>query len=122
MDSSNLMTIVGSVLTVATAIAAVQKVLKNIQKSREEHNAKILQAAKEEISAAKRKLEGRIIALELDVEHLRDSVSKDLVRAQESYSEALKSVEEKIKDARQELRDHHSQILQLLSALIDSRE
>lgn len=122
MDNSSLMAWAGSIVTIITGIAAVQKVLKNLEKSRSEHNALILQAAKEEISTIRRKLEIRILSLEGDLDSLRDSVNKDLAHVKETHGNELENVGEKIQEIRQELRDQHSQILQLLTALIENRE
>lgn len=113
------LTIAGTVATVGTAIIAIQKIFKNIKKSREEHAEKILQEAKDAASVSNVKLEGRLDALEADLEGLKASVAKDIAYTQSSYKAALKSVEGKIADARQELRDHHAQIMQLLTALIE---
>jgi len=122
VDFSSIMTVAGSIVTLGTCVITIQKILKNIKKDREEHNAKILQAAKEEVSAARSKLEGRIRALEADLDNLKDTVSRDLEHVKETHSSELKNVSEKIKEIRQELRDQHSQILQLLTTLIDNRE
>jgi peptidoglycan hydrolase CwlO-like protein len=121
VDFSSLMTYAGFLVAVATIIVTVQKILKNVRKSRDEDSAKILQAAKEEISSARSKLEGRIKALEGDLDNLKESMSRDLEHVKETHQSELENVSGKIQEIRQELRDQHIQIIQLLTSLIDSR-
>jgi len=111
----------GGIAAVATAVVTVQKVLKNLKKAHELHNAKILQAAKEDLSVAKIKLEARIEALEHSLVALKEGVSRDIAHVKETHSNELKNLGEKIGEIRQELRDQHAQILQLLTALIDKK-
>jgi chromosome segregation ATPase len=116
------MTVAGAVVTVGTAVVTVQKILKNFKKAHEERNAQVLQAAKEELSVAKLKLEGRLEALETALEALKENVDKDLAHAKETHATELKNLSEKITQIREDLREQHSQVLQLLTALIDTRE
>jgi chromosome segregation ATPase len=122
LDYQSLMTFVGAIVTLGTALHIVQKIVRNWRKAKEESSAKILQAAKEEISLAKMKLEARIKDVESDLENLRISLSKDLEHAKEQYSIELKNLGEKIEETRKELRYHHTQILQLLTKMVEDRE
>ncbi len=122
LDYQSIMTLAGSIITVGTAISIIQKVVKNWNKSREEHVAQILQAAKEEVSHAKVKLEARIKDVEADLETLKVSMSKDLDHVKETHNAELKNLGEKIEEVRSELRFQHTQILQLLTKMVDDRD
>jgi hypothetical protein len=50
------------------------------------------------------------------------SLSKDLDHVKESHNAELKNLGEKIEEVRSELRFQHTQILQLLTKMVDERE
>lgn len=118
----SIMTIAGSIITVGTAVITTQKIVKNFRKIREEHNAKLLQAAKEEVAITKIKLESRIKEIESDLETLKITVGKDIEHVRENYATEIKNLGDKVDDIRSELRDQHIQILQLLTKMLGSRE
>jgi hypothetical protein len=114
-------TVTGAAATVGTVFVTVQKILKNFKRSHEERNAQVLQAAKEELSITKLKLEARIGALEASLETLKEGVSRDIAHVKETHSAELKNLGERIQEVREQLHLQHTQILQLLTALIDSK-
>lgn len=122
LDYQSIMTVAGSIVTIGTAISIIQKIFRNVKKAREEYNAQILQAAKEEISLARLKLEARIKDVEADLDTLKVSLSKDLDHVKETHNAELKNLGEKIEEVRSELRFQHTQILQLLTKMVDDRD
>lgn len=107
---------------VATLVVTLQKVFKNFRKERDEYAAKILQTAKEEDSLLKTKLEAKIAEIDTKVKTLEISVNKDITHLKETYSAEIKVLGEKIETLRDELRNQHSQMVTLLSKLIDSKD
>jgi hypothetical protein len=122
MDIQSIITIAGGIATLGTAVTVIQKVFKNLQKAREERNAIILHAAKEEISRARVALESRIKDIESDLANLKVALNKDLDYAKESNNEAIKVLGEKVDETRRELREAHTQILQLLTRMLDDKD
>lgn len=112
----------GIAMGVATLTVTLQKVFKNFRKERDEYAAKILQTAKEEDNLVKTKMEARFAEIETKVRTLEISVEKDISHLKETYSAEIKVLGEKIETLRDELRNQHSQMVTLLSKLIDSKE
>jgi CII-binding regulator of phage lambda lysogenization HflD len=112
----------GISIAVATLVVTIQKVFKNFRKEREEYAAKILQIAKEDDNSLKARLEARIAEIDTKVKTLEISVNKDITHLKETYSAEIKVLGEKIETLRDELRNQHSQMVTLLSKLIDSKD
>ncbi len=112
----------GIAMGVVTLVVTLQKVFKNFRKERDEYAAKILQVAKEEDSILKAKLEARIEKIDLSLKNLEFNVNKDITHLKETYSAEIKVLGEKIETLRDELRNQHSQMVTLISKLIDSKD
>ena len=112
----------GIAMGVATLVVTIQKVFKNLRKEREEYSAKILQMAKEDDNLLKAKLEARIERIDAQVKNLEFNVNKDITHLKETYSAEIRTLGEKIETLRDELRNQHSQMVTLLSKLIDNKE
>lgn len=115
-----------ALVTISGLIATWQKITRTAkrdrEKAREEHEAKILQAAKEEDAALKAKVDARIERLEDRLENLQHDMEKDISHLKETYSAEIKVLGEKIEALRDELRNQHSQMVTLLSKLIESKD
>jgi ABC-type phosphate transport system auxiliary subunit len=112
------MTAAGSIITIGTIVTIGQKIVKNLRKSREERDAKILQSSKEEINSAKLKLESHIKEVEAKLETLKVTVEKDLEHIKDMNNAEIKALGEKIQELRDELKEGHTNLLNLLSDLI----
>ena len=110
----------GGLIALATLILTMQKISKNFKKDRDEHAAKILQAAKEEDSLIKAKLEARIEKVGADLKNFELNVNKDINHLRETYNGEIKNLGNKIEDLRSELKNQHGQLVQLLSEMIKS--
>lgn len=110
-----------SVLLVGSIILTLQKVVKNAKKDREEHAARILQHAKEEDALLKAKLEARVEKLDAQLRNLELNVNKDITHLKDVYSAEIKNLGDKIDTLRDELHNQHSQMVTLLSKIIDSK-
>lgn len=112
----------GVAIGVATLVVTLQKVFRNFRKERDEYAAKILQTAKEEDSLLKAKLEARIEKIDAQLKNLELNINKDITHLKETYSTEIKVLGEKIETLRDELRNQHSQMVTLLSKLIESKD
>jgi uncharacterized membrane protein len=110
-----------ALVTISGLILSWQKIVKNAKKEREEQAAKILQAAKEEDALLKAKLEARVEKIDLQLKTLELNVNKDIGHLKETYAAEIKVLGEKIEALRDELRDQHSQMVTLLSKLIETK-
>lgn len=110
----------GGLIALATLVLTMQKISKNFKKDRDEHAAKILQAAKEEDSLIKAKLEARIEKVGAELKNLELNVNKDINHLRETYNGEIKNLGNKIEDLRSELKNQHGQLVQLLSEMIKS--
>lgn len=110
----------GVIITLGTAWMTVRKIAKDAEKTKKEHAAEILQQAKEEIAAKERELQAKIEAAEFRIESLEKSVEKDLQHLRETYNGEIRNLATKIEDLRSELRNQHTQMVSLLTKMIDS--
>ena len=110
----------GGLIALATLVLTMQKISKNFKKDRDEHAAKILQAAKEEDSLIKAKLEARIEKVGAELKNLELNVNKDINHLKETYNGEIRNLGLKIEDLRSELKNQHGQLVQLLSEMIKS--
>jgi hypothetical protein len=113
---------VGLVVAVSGLVLTWQKIVKNAKRDREEHAARILQAAKEEDSLLKAKLEARIEKFGAELKNLEFNINKDISHVRESYNTELKNLGEKIENLRTELSNQHSSLLALLTKLVDKNK
>jgi chaperonin cofactor prefoldin len=113
---------IGLIVVISGLILTWQKIAKNAKKNREEDSAKFLQAAKEEDSLMKAKLEARIEKIDLQVKTLELSVTKDINHLKETYNTEIKNLGLKIEELRSELRSTHGQLVQLLTTLIENKK
>lgn len=112
----------GLVIALSGLIYTWQKIAKEARKSRKEDAAAILQAAKEEDSLMKSKLEARIEKVDLQLKSLEFSVNKDIAHLKETYNTEIKNLGLKIEELRSELRSTHGQLVQLLTTLIEHKK
>ena len=106
----------------ATLTVTLQKVFKNFRKEREEYSAKILQSAKEDDSRLRIRLEARLDKMETQIVTLETKINSDIDHLKEIYSAEIRVLGEKIETLRDELRNQHSQMVTLLSKLIDNKD
>lgn len=111
-----------AVVTITSLIYTWQRIFKTAKRDRDEHAARILQSAKEDDNLLKAKLEARIEKIDAQVKNLELNVNKDINHLKETYSAEIKVLGEKIETLRDELRNQHSQMVTLLSKLIDAKE
>lgn len=111
----------GIAIGVATLVVTLQKVFKNFRKEREEYAAKIIQMAKEDDQAIKARLEAKIEALSQKLDSLELSVNKDMDHLKETYTSEIKNLGEKIENLRDELRQQHSGLIELLSKIVGKK-
>ena len=102
MDSTQ---IIGAVLlalfTISGGLATIYKWIINLRKEREEENARTLQAAKDYIDA-------KIEKLEAELAH-----QKDL------HEGKISELSDKIEHLREETRRYHSQLVDLITKMLD---
>jgi|SRR5581483_2205084 len=118
----NLVPEAGVVITLGTAWLTVRKIARDFERSKKEQAAEILQSAKEADAAMKLKLEGKIHDLESQVKNFKENVEKDLNHLRETYNGELKFLGQKIEELRSEVRNQHSQLVQLLTKMIENRD
>jgi uncharacterized protein YlxW (UPF0749 family) len=111
----------GIALCVATLIVTIQKVFKNFRKEREEYAAKVMQSAKEDDAILKAKLEAKIEALSVKINSLEESVNKDMEHLHATYTSEIKNLGDKIENLRDELRQQHSGLIDLLSKIVGKK-
>lgn len=110
----------GVIITLGTAYLTIRKIQKDAEKTKREQAAEILQSAKEEIALKEKDLELKISTVESRIDALEKSVEKDMQHLRETYSGEIRNLASKIEDLRGEIRNQHSQMIGLLSKIIDS--
>lgn len=119
-EFSTLLPTAGVLITLGTLYMTVRKIQKDGEKSKKEQAAEILQAAKEEIALKEKDLAAKLAALDTRIENLEESVDKDLQHLRETYNGEIRNLGQKIEDLRSELRNQHTQMVALLTKMIDN--
>lgn len=113
--------ITGLIGAVMAAWTLPWKISRDMRKEREAEAAKVLQAAKENDSKVRAEFEAKVNLLELEVQNLKHDVDKDLAHIKETYNGALANLGQKIEDLRDELRQHHTNLLSLLTKMAQDK-
>lgn len=117
----------GAVTAIGGSWLTVRKIQKDSEASREKHEGAILAKSQAQIDRAigERKLiqkefEGRLTELEQDIAAHKAAVNKDFAHVRETYNGELRNLATKIEDLRSELRNQHTQMISLLTKMIDN--
>lgn len=110
----------GAIIAFGAAWLTIRKIAKDAKKDKKESAAEILQSAKEEIALKEKDLDAKIKEVRLRLEDLEKSVNKDLLHLKETSSGEIRNLASKIEDLRGELRSQHTQMVALLTKMIDS--
>ncbi len=110
-----------ALIAIGTIVATWQKIAKNFARDRDERDAKVLQAAKEEDVLMRIQFEAKLMAQSEALKVLETAVNKDMDHIKETYNNELKNLGSKIEELRAELRGQHGQLVQLLTKMIDPK-
>lgn len=110
----------GVIITLGTAWLTIRKIAKEAAKTKKEQAAEILQQAKEEIAIKEREIHAQLKENENRIEALEKSVEKDLQHMRETYNGEIRNLGQKIEDLRSELRNQHTQMVSLLTKMIEN--
>ena len=127
---SSILAVFAAISTISGTYLKLRKISKDRQKQLELERAIILQEAKENSNKHKLALEAKIELLENDfnskvealsqkINNVEESINKDLTHIKESYANEVRFLGSKIEELRDEMRVQMSQVVQLVSKLID---
>lgn len=115
-----ILSLAGIVTAVGGAWLTVRKIQKDKEQQREAFKASILAEAEESFKLKEKDLQAKIEAAEGRLDSLKESVEKDLSHLRETYNGEIKNLAIKIEDLRSELRNQHTQMVSLLTKMIDN--
>jgi len=101
MDYQVIGAVLGALFFISGGLATLYKFMSTIRKEREEENEKILKTAKEYVDT-------KTDALESELAHQKDMHEGKIVE-----------LSKKIEELREEMRRHHSQLVNLLTKMVD---
>lgn len=119
-DPSVLGGAVGLLVTLGSAYLTVRKIARDAKKEKKEFKAEIVQSAKEEIALKEKDLEAKIKDVDNKVNALKESVEKDLAHMKDTFNSEIRNLGQKVEDLRDELRSQHTQMVALLTKMIDN--
>lgn len=122
LNMTTLLSVAGAISVLGGAWLTVKSIAKESERSKKNQSASILQSAKEADSVLKSKLESKINELESQIKAYQDIAEKDIEHLKETYNNEIKNLGEKIENLRDEVNNHHTQIIQLLSKMLDRRD
>lgn len=111
--------IAGAIVTFGGAFHTIQKVRKSIREEKDAEMSKILREAKEEMALVRAELESKINETKIQLKNLEFNIGKDIDHIKEAHAQEIRILSDKIQSLRDELREQHVGILQLLNKLID---
>jgi len=115
-----LLSLAGVVTAIGGAWLTVRKISKDAQAQKKEHAEDILKTAREELAAKELALNARLNAMDTRIDSLESSVDKDLQHLRETYNGEIRNLGQKIEDLRSELRNQHTQMVSLLTKMIEN--
>lgn len=117
----------GAVTAIGGSWLTVRKIHKDADETRKAHEGAILEKAQAQVDKAmgERKLiqkefEGRLSEIEQDMVAHKAAVEKDFAHVRETYNGEIRNLGQKIEDLRSELRNQHTQMVTLLTKMIDN--
>jgi hypothetical protein len=119
MDVNALLTIAGGLTALGGAYQTISVVLGALKKRKNKYRQSILDEAKAEAGQIKTQLEAKIDALGLELKSQKENLSKDLLHLRETYNAEIRVLGEKIDETRRQLDQQHSQLVNLLTSLIE---
>jgi predicted nuclease with TOPRIM domain len=115
-----ILAVAGAITIIGGSWLTIRKIQKDADASKKALSDEILKSAKEELIKKEFELQAKLDKLNTRVETLEDSVEKDLHHLKETYNGELKNLATKIEDLRSELRNQHTQMVGLLTKMIDN--
>lgn len=115
-----ILAVAGAVTVIGGSWLTIRKIQKDADASKKALSDEILKAAKEELVKKELELQSKLDKLNIRVETLEDSVEKDLQHLRETYNGEIRNLGQKIEDLRSELRNQHTQMVGLLTKMIDN--
>jgi putative protein kinase ArgK-like GTPase of G3E family len=118
-ENNTIITIAEGLSGIVGFLAAIAKVIKETKKAKKEEANRIIEECKELDLVVKDKLEAKISVLENKIHALESDVAKDFDNLKETHAIELKNLSERIELLRLDLNTQHSQIIGLLTKLIN---
>lgn len=115
-----ILAVAGAFTAIGGAWITIRKIQKDADSQKKNHGLEILTAAKNEISLLDKEIQARLNALDSRMDTLESSVDKDLQHLRETYNGEIRNLGQKIEDLRSELRNQHTQMVSLLTKMIDN--
>lgn len=97
----------------------IRKIFRDIEKGKTMQSEATLKLAKDADAVLKSKFEGKTHELETRIEAIKESTEKDIAHLKETYNNEIKYLGQKLDDLRNEVHSQHSQLVQLLTKMID---
>ena len=111
----------GAVTAIGGIYAALRHLKYSSQNKKNNYRNQILEEGKAEIDKVKEQLEERIRLLEVELKNQKESVSKDFSHLKEVYNQEIRVLGEKIESLRTDLAAQHSNMVALLTKLVDNK-
>ena len=115
-----ILSLAGIITAVGGAWLTVRKIQKDKEQQKEAFKASILAEAEESLKIKETALQAKIEAAEGRLDNLKESVEKDLAHLRETYNGEIKNLAVKIEDLRSDLRNQHTQMVSLLTKMIEN--
>lgn len=119
---ANLITVASTISVLGGAYLTVKKIARDAEKSKEHQAASILQSAREEDTLIKTKLEARIELIKVELANVKYNIDKDLSHIRDSHSKDIENLGKKIEDLREEFRNANSQLVELLTKIVNKND
>jgi len=111
----------GLVTAIGGVYTAIHQIRVSSKKKQEKHRQEILDQAKTEMGRIEVSFNEKITALENDLENHKVNTSKDLIFMKATYAGEVKVLGDKIESIREQLNQQHSQLLAVLTRMIDKK-
>lgn len=121
LDLNTILGYAGAITALGGAYHTIQRILANYKVKKEAYRQQILDEATDQLNAAVTTLENKIKQVEDELAWQKESVARDLTVMKDSYNAEIKVLGQKLEELRQDLISQHSQLVGLLTKLVDTR-
>ena len=120
IDNGMLGTVLISLGTIGSVVWTFTRLKKNFQDEIDAKTKNAIKLAEAAVDSKVQGVENQLEALKRDLENLETSVQKEISFVKATYNSEIKNLSDKIEHMRDELRSQHTNLLTLISKLVDS--
>ena len=111
----------GFITVIGAAYTTIKKWILHSKNQKEQYKQDIMKQVRSEANKIRVELEEKIEKVEVELETQKESIYKDLGFLKDSHNAEIRNLSGKIQELRDDLQTQHSQLVALLTRLVDPK-